>query len=584
MKASSVRRISGKNAHFLAAGVVMSLFMNVAVVSGTGVIADLIDTFIQSGQVEFGTIGVRLFVCMAAGTVCAFLKKYFAGLYSIAAAKQLNEFAIDKLPRIQYSFFEREGSGKIITKLISDMGELEKYYEATLPELINSVISIILVLVYVGRKNVWLMLASLCLYPIVLVFTYFLGKRLKVLADKRRGKIDVMVGRVTDSIEGIEIIRSYNLYHKFAKHIGNAVEDILENEYVRAWITHFSQTVNRILFWIPNMVCPAVAMLMVINENMTIGAMTAYIVLINKIMGAIKGMPFLFNERRERKVSMERVEKVFNEAEDYFGEAEKSVETLKVSAVGSKRAVVFDKVNFAYKNGAAMVLKDFSFEIPEGKTVAFVGESGQGKSTVFKLLCGLYENESGHILVDGVDSKTGMTFIRNKIAVVEQKPFLFEGTIYDNIAVGAADLHKMSKPLVERAARLAGIHEFISALPKGYETMLGENGAGLSGGEKQRIAIARALAKNAPILLMDEPTSSVDVDTEKIIRETVEKLKGTKTVMVIAHRLSTIQNSDIIMVVSGGRICESGTHMELMEANGIYRGLYEREELNCNGN
>lgn len=567
---SIVNRIVRKNMYLLAAGIIMSLFMNVAVVIGTGIIADLIDVFILSGQVKFREIVVHLFICMAAGTAGAFFKKYFVGLYSIAAAKELNDYAIEKLPRIRYSFFEREGSGKIITKLISDMGELEKYYESTLPELINSIISIILVLVYVGRKNIRLMLASLCLYPVVLVFTYFLGKRLKVLADKRRGKIDVMVGRVTDSIDGIEIIRSYNLYSKFVNHIGNAITDILENEYVRAWITHFSQTVNRILFWIPNMVCPAIGM--VINGNMTIGAMTAYIVLINKIMGQIKTIPFLLNEKRERRASMERVEKIFEEKEDYPGKNELKYEK-------TDKAVVFDRVSFAYNKDSEMVLNDLSFEIAMGKMVAFVGESGQGKTTIFKLLCGLYENEKGQITVGGINGqKQGLKFSRNQIAVVEQKPFLFEGTIYDNIAAGS---DKPSELLVERAAKFAGIHEFIAALPKGYETMVGENGAGLSGGEKQRIAIARALMKGAPILLMDEPTASVDVDTEKVIRETVEKLRGTKTIMVIAHRLSTIRNADIIMVVSHGRICEKGTHKKLMEANGIYRRLYEREELCC---
>lgn len=570
---SIVNRIGRKNVHLLAAGVVMSLFMNVAIVIGTGIIADLIDVFILSGRVKFSEISVQLFICMAAGTAGAFLKKYFVGLYSIATAKELNDYAIEKLPRICYSFFEREGSGKIITKLISDMGELEKYYESTLPELVNSLISIVLVLMYVGKKNIQLMLTSLCLYPVVLIFTYFLGKRLKVLADKRRGKIDAMVGRVTDSIDGIEIIRSYNLYGKFVNHIGNAITDILENEYVRAWITHFSQTVNRILFWIPNMACPAIAMVMVINGNMTIGAMTAYIVLINKIMGEIKTMPFLLNERRERRASVERVEKIFAEKEDYLGENEPEY-------AKTDKAVVFDRVSFAYNKGGEMILSNLSFEIAMGKIVAFVGESGQGKTTIFKLLCGLYENENGQMTVGGINGqKQGMRFARNRIAVVEQKPFLFEGTIYDNIAAGS---DKPSKLLVERAAKLAGIHEFIAALQKGYETMLGENGAGLSGGEKQRVAIARALMKDAPILLMDEPTASVDVDTEKIIQETVEKLRGTKTIMVIAHRLSTIRNADIIMVVSHGKICEEGTHKELMDADGIYKGLYEREELCCN--
>lgn len=573
MRDSIVNRIGRKNIYLLVAGVLMSLFMNVAIVIGTGIIADLIDVFILSGQVKFGEIAVWLFICMATGTASAFLKKYFVGLYGIATAKELNDYAIEKLPRIRYSFFDGEGSGKIITKLISDMGELEKYYESTLPELINNIISIILVLVYVGKKNIQIMLASLCLYPVVLIFTYFLGKRLKVLADKRRGKIDVMVSRVTDSVEGIEIIRSYNLYCKFVNHIGNAITDILENEYVRAWITHFSQTVNRILFWIPNMVCPAIGMVMVINGNMTIGAMTAYIVLINKIMGQIKTIPFLLNERKERRVSMERVEKIFEKEEDYLGKNEPQYEK-------TDNAVVFDRVSFAYNKDSEMVLSDLSFEISMGKVVAFVGESGQGKTTIFKLLCGLYENKNGQIVVGGINGqKQGIRFTRNRIAVVEQNPFLFEGTIYDNIAVGS---DKPSKLLVERAAKLAGIHKFIVTLPKGYETMVGENGAGLSGGEKQRIAIARALAKGAPILLMDEPTSSVDVDTENIIRETVEKLRGTKTVMIIAHRLSTIRNADIIMVVSHGRICEKGTHKELMDEKGIYRGLYEREELCCN--
>lgn len=573
MRDSIVNRIGRKNIYLLAAGVLMSLFMNVAIVIGTGIIADLIDVFILSGQVKFGEIAVWLFICMATGTASAFFKKYFVGLYGIATAKELNDYAIEKLPRIRYSFFDGEGSGKIITKLISDMGELEKYYESTLPELINNIISIILVLVYVGKKNIQIMLASLCLYPVVLIFTYFLGKRLKVLADKRRGKIDVMVSRVTDSVEGIEIIRSYNLYCKFVNHIGNAITDILENEYVRAWITHFSQTVNRILFWIPNMVCPAIGMVMVINGNMTIGAMTAYIVLINKIMGQIKTIPFLLNERKERRVSMERVEKIFEKEEDYLGKNEPQYEK-------TDNAVVFDRVSFAYNKDSEMVLSDLSFEISMGKVVAFVGESGQGKTTIFKLLCGLYENKNGQIVVGGINGqKQGIRFTRNRIAVVEQNPFLFEGTIYDNIAVGS---DKPSKLLVERAAKLAGIHKFIVTLPKGYETMVGENGAGLSGGEKQRIAIARALAKGAPILLMDEPTSSVDVDTENIIRETVEKLRGTKTVMIIAHRLSTIRNADIIMVVSHGRICEKGTHKELMDEKGIYRGLYEREELCCN--
>ena len=541
MKNRVVRSISRKSNHLLAIEIIMSVAMNVSVILGTGMIATLIDEFIQNGQVQFDNVLLPTVVCMLVGTVTAYYKRFFAGLYSVDVARKLNDYAIGKLTRIKYSFFDKEGSGKILTKLISDMSELEQYYESTLPELINNVISIILVMVYVGTQNVSLLLVSICLYPIVLIITYFLGKRLKVLANKRRGKIDVMVERVTESIEGIEIIRSYNLYHRFVSHIHKAIEDILENEYVRAWITHFSQTVNRLLFWVPNMVCPCFAMYMVIDGRMSVGAMTAYIVLINKIMGQIKMMPFILNEFRERRISMERVEQILEEPEENIGEdlSDKDEWQRQMSEIE------FRNVCFAYNESKTPALNEMSFMIPKGRTVAVVGESGHGKSTIFKILCGLYEKKSGNVFINGrTMEEMGLQKVRNQIAVVEQEAFLFEGTIGENIAAGRGNADE--KEIME-AARLAGIHDFIVKLPKQYHTVVGENGAGLSGGEKQRIAIARALLKDAPIILMDEPTASVDTATESIIQETIRNLKGKKTIVIIAHRLSTIRDVDCIM-------------------------------------
>lgn len=430
-----------------------------------------------------------------------------------------------------------------------------------MPDLINNLISIILVLVYVGMQNITLMLASLCLYPIVLVITYYFGKRLNVLANKRRGKIDVMVERVTDSIEGIEIIRSYNLYGWFVRYINEAISDILDNEYVRAWIMHFSQTVNRFLFWIPNMLCPGFAMFMVLKGEITVGAMTGYIVLVNKIMGGVKMMPHLLNERREHRVCIDRVEEIFDEKED---EAYENV-ACDEKSVG----IEFRNVSFGYGVGDSKVLDGLSFNIPQNTTVAFVGESGCGKSTIFKLLCDFYENTGGEILLNGKKQER-----RNFIALVEQEPVLFEGTIYENIAMGS---EYVNEGQVKEAAKLAGIHDFIEGLTKKYETVIGENGAGLSGGQRQRIAIARALLKDAPVLLMDEPTASVDVETEQIIKSTIANLKGKKTIIIIAHRLGTIQDADCIMVVENGKICEKGAHSELIELGGVYKKLYDYE-------
>ncbi len=544
----AIATISKKGVILLVVQVIMAIVMNISVIIGTGMVARLIDELIQDGQVQFDDMLVPIFVCVLVGVVTAYYKRYLAGVYSILVTEKLNDYAVEKLVRIKYDFYGKEGSGKIITKLISDIGEVEKYYEATLPDLINNGISIVLVMLYVATQNTLLLLISLAIYPIVLVITYFWGKKLKVLANKRRGKIDVMVERITDSIEGIEVIRSYNLYSRFVSYIQEAIDDILENEYVRAWITHFSQTLNRLLFWIPNMVCPCVAMYLVIQGKMTIGGMTAYIVLMHKIMGGIKMLPFMLNEFRERRISIERVDGILDGPEENVAVSAESKDACKECSV----AIEFKNVSFTYSENGKKVLDNMSFAIDSGKTVAFVGESGNGKTTIFKLLCGFYEKNEGDILIHGKSIKEiGIEELRDKIAIVEQHPFLFEGTIFDNIAVGAKNASKVQ---IEEAAKLAGVHEFVMKLPNGYNTVVGENGTGLSGGEKQRITIARALLKEAPILLLDEPTASVDIYAEKIIQETIEKLKGKRTILIIAHRLSTIRDVDSVMVVKGGVI------------------------------
>ncbi len=580
MRKSIIGAISRKKVYLLWAEIIMSVILSVSVILGTGIIARLIDEFIQYGYADFGKVMPLILVCMVVATAAAYCKKYLVGQYSILVTQELNKCAVSKLVRLKQIFFEKEGSGKIITKLISDMGELEKYFESTLPDLVNNIISIGLVMIYVGLQNVTLLVLSLGIYPIVLVITYYLGKRLKVLANNRRGKIDVMVERVTESIEGIEVVRSYNLYEVFVAHIKESIDDILANEYVRAWIMHFSQTVNRLLFWIPNMVCPILAMYMVIGGNMTIGGMTAYIVLMHKIMGEIKMLPFMLNEFRERRISIERVEGVLSSPCEYVENKAEAVfqdgRGKCAEAYTEEYAVEFDGVSFAYAYNLKPALDNMTFNIRKGQTVAIVGESGHGKSTIFKLLCGFYPKKCGQIKVNGETIENmGIGKLRKLIAVVEQQAFLFEGTIWENIVVGGSDV---TKKQVFEAAKLAGIHEFIVELPNGYDTVIGENGAGLSGGEKQRIAIARALVKDAPILLLDEPTASVDVATDKIIQETIRRLNGRKTVIIIAHRLATIKDVENILVVNDGQVSECGSHFELISRDGIYKRLYEYEK------
>lgn len=320
--------------------------------------------------------------------------------------------------------------------------------------------------------------------------------------------------------------------------------------------------------WIPNIICVSYAYVLVKQGSLSIGELLVFILIQDRFVKAFIDLPFSIVDAKEHLVCIKRIEDILNETEETSGE-EKTI-------ISEADTIVFEKVSFQYENNKR-ILKEVSFKIPTGSRVAFVEESGGGKSTIFKIICGLYPVSEGRFSLFGRNyCEWNLQIARDFIALVSQNVFLFPTTIYENVRYGKWEA---SKDEIVEACKNAKIHEFIMGLPEKYDTLVGEKGILLSGGERQRISIARAFLKNAPILLLDEPTSAIDIRTEKEIQEAIDKLSQNKTCLTIAHRLSTNENADLIYVIKDGEIIENGTHSGLMNRKGYYFKLHEMDKI-----
>lgn len=547
----NVRDVMRKNTFWLIMAGICSVIISGSVVLGTGAVAEQVDMLITGSATEIGKMSSVVIPAIVIAALASLIRVKSIGIFSVKVVKTIQDMNVQHILKVKNSFWIKESTGKLMSKITSDISEIEKYLSSTIPDFINALVSVVFVAVYIGLKNVYMLLITAFFYPVIIYIMTFMGNILKRLAQNRRGRIDKLVEQTIDCVNGMEVIKSYNLSSVFMTKIENRITEILDNEYKRAWIMHFSQTLQRFLFCIPNMICPLTALVLVLKNEISVGEMTAYIVLINKIIANMKQIPFLITDMKEKKVSIDRM----NEILEFPVRKDELQENV------SEKKVAMENVCFRYSDEKE-VLKNISFILDRNKTYAFVGMSGQGKSTIFRLLSGLE------------DEYEGKCIISKSCAIVPQSPFIFAGTIAENIGIGrkGAALDEIIK-----ASIAAGIYDKINSLQDKYETKVGENGVGLSGGERQRICIARALVSGAEVLLFDEPTASVDSETEKIFSNTIRQLKGKKTIVLISHKLSLIQDFDTIFVIDNGKIMEQGKHNELVRFAGMYRKLWNME-------
>ena len=495
---------------------------------------------------------------------------YMANTGHIMGAKIETDMRSDLFEHLQglsHSYYSEHKVGQIMSRLTSDLFDVTEFAHHCPEEIFIAGLKIIVSFIILCGINVPLTLIMFASLPIIFIIVKFFNSRMRKAFKEQRHQIGEINSQVEDTLLGIRVVKSFaneDIEIKKFEKDNNSFLDIKRLSYL--YMAGF-QTSNRAFEGLLYIIVVVVGSVFMIKGKISPADLTAYLLYINTLLATLRTI-IQFTEQFQR--GMTGIER-FIEVLDTKSDIVENKHAIEISDV--KGDIKFENVGFHYIDDETSVLKNINLDIKKGDSIALVGPSGGGKTTLCNLIPRFYDVTEGKILIDGIDVKDiTLKSLRNSIGVVQQDVYLFSGTVYENIVYGLPDADKEK---VVEAAKLAGAHEFICDLPDGYDTYVGERGVKLSGGQKQRISIARVFLKNPPILILDEATSALDNESEKVVQESLEKLAKGRTVFTIAHRLTTIRNANLILVLTSKGIEEQGTHEELIKNNGIYKSLYD---------
>jgi subfamily B ATP-binding cassette protein MsbA len=494
-----------------------------------------------------------------------FIETYTIKYVGASAIRDLRNQLFSHLQKQPLMYFQGQSSGVLIGRLINDIAIVEHAISQTFQSLISRVVTVISLALVILLQAFWLALIALCIISLIVVPVSILSKKIRKSSRGGQEAIGDLVSVISESIQGAKIVQSFNLEDYQVKRFVDTNNNFFKNT-IKAVSAEAVLSPILAMISASGIACVIwVAGSMLIKHEMTPGALTSFIVALLTLYSPIKNIGRINGTIQPAMAAATRIFEVFDQVPDIRN----CDQAIKLQP-GAHR-IKFENVFFQYPANENMVLRDISLDIAPGKLVALVGLSGSGKSTMANLIPRFFDVTAGSILVDGINVKEiDMASLRSEIAVVTQDNFLFNTTIYENILLGCTTA---TREAVVSAAKSAYCHDFIMDLPDQYETQIGERGVRLSGGQQQRLAIARAFLKDAPVLILDEATSSLDNESEAMVQEALNNLMKGRTVVVIAHRLSTVRHADQILVLEQGQIVESGTHDVLLGRDASYARL-----------
>lgn len=484
----------------------------------------------------------------------------------------IREDLFDRVTSLSMSFFDRTPVGRLITRLTSDVEALGDVFSTGAIGIVGDVLSIIVVAItmFFLQWQLALMLV-LMLVPITVLIIYF-QQQYRKANYKARDELAVLNSMLQENILGINVVQLFRR-EQFNAELFRTTNQKYIKEVDRT--IFYDSAVSATLEWIALVAIGAVLWLgglLILQHTVSFGVLSAFILYAQRLFDPLRRFAEKFTMLQAGFTAVERISNLMNEP---IGISDRHTYASNYKFPITKGEIRFEHVYFAYKN-EEYVLQDLDFTIKPGEKIALVGPTGAGKSSIIRLLCRLYEPTKGRILLDGVDLRDlPQQELRRYLGIILQDGFLFAGDVKSNITLGET----YSLPEVEAAAKATNVHEFIEQLPQGYDTQLRERGTNLSGGQKQLLAFARAAIRDPQILVLDEATASLDVGTEALVQDALDRLLIDRTAIIIAHRLSTIRNVDRIFVIKRGQLVESGSHEALLAQDGLYASLYKLQKL-----